>query len=149
MGLNFNNVELPIYTDNFSIPSILFIIGFILGDGTLHLRLRNSDKGSIWLIPTLFLPQLKNKYNAHFFTMLEYFFKSLNIKTYIIKKKNSSEIINILSSNERNIKNMNILTIESISSIFEILLPKIKPYSHYLYWKYNQYEINVRCGTTC
>ena len=46
-GINNINVNLPIYTDNQTQISILFIIGFILGDGTLHLRLRNSEKGSI------------------------------------------------------------------------------------------------------
>lgn len=97
-GLNSNNVKLPIYKDNNTIPSIFFIIGFIIGDGTLHLRLRNSDKGSIWLIPTLLLPQLKNKYNAHFFSMLEKFFKSCNIKTYIINKTKETEILNIISA---------------------------------------------------
>ena len=56
----------------------------ILGDGTLHLILRISDKGSIWVIPTLFLPQLKNKYSVHFFSILEDFFKSSEIKVYII-----------------------------------------------------------------
>ena len=144
LGLKSTNVELPIYTDNFITPSILFIIGFILGDGTLHLRLRKSDKDSIWLIPTLFLYQLKNKYNAHFFSMLENFFKSLNIKTYTINKANNSEIVNIFTSNELNIKEMTILTVESISSIFKILLPVIRPYSHYLYWKYDQYELMSR-----
>jgi hypothetical protein len=98
-GINLSKIELPNYIDNKTIPSILFIIGFILGDGTLHLRLRNSDKGSIWLILTLFLPQLKNKnkYNDHFFYMLDKFFKSINIKTYTINKTKDSEILDILN----------------------------------------------------
>lgn len=141
LGLNFTNVKLPTYTDNFTTPSILFIIGFILGDGTLHLRLRNSDIGSIWLIPTLLLPQLKNKYNAHFFSMLEQFFKSLDIKTHTVNKSKDSEILDILDSNDRNIKEMTVLTVESISSMFEKFLPAIEPYSHYFYWKYDQYEL--------
>ena len=98
LGLNFTNIKLPTYTDNFTTPSILFIIGFIVSDGTLHLRLRNSDIGSIWLIPTLLLPQLKNKYNAHFFSMLEQFFKSLDIKTHTVNKSKDSEILDILNS---------------------------------------------------
>jgi len=141
LGLNSTNVELPTYTDNFNTPSILFIIGFILGAGTIHLRLIISDKGSIWLIPTLLLPQLKNKYNAHFFSMLENYFKSLDIKTYTINKANDSEIVDILTSNERNIKEMTILTVESISSMFAKFIPLIRPYSHYLYWKYDQYGL--------
>jgi hypothetical protein len=32
------NVNLPLYTENNKNMSILFIIGFILGDGILHLR---------------------------------------------------------------------------------------------------------------
>jgi hypothetical protein len=70
-GLVNSTVTLPKYTDIKSKITILFIIGFILGDGTLHIRLRKSDKGSIWLIPTLLIPQLKNKYSAHFFSILE------------------------------------------------------------------------------
>jgi hypothetical protein len=164
-NINNSNIKLPIYKDNFTTPSILFIIGFILGDGTLHLRLRNSDKGSIWLIPTLLLPQLKNKYNAHFFSMLDIFFKSLNIKTYITNKTKNLDILNTfnnktLSTNfndsnlivsqlnnelelmtEKNIKEISTISIESINTIFFQILPLIEPYSHYLYWKINQYKL--------
>ena len=144
------NIEIPIYTDNFNKTSILFIIGFILGDGTLHLRLRNSEQGSIWLIPALFLPQLKNKYNDHFFTILENVFKSLDISAYTINNAKDSEMTEILNSStkvgttKKNIKEMTILTVESIQSIFEKLLPVIKPYSHYLYWKFDQFELMSR-----
>lgn len=145
-GISFSNIKLPIYTDNQIIPSIFFIIGFWLGDGTLYLRLRNSDKGSIWLIPTLLLPQLKNKYNSHFFSMLEKFFKSLNIKTYTINKIKDFESLDILNdgkgtTNDKNIKEMSILTVENINSIFYQFLPVIKPYSQYLYWKIEQYDL--------
>ena len=116
------NIDIPNYTDNYNKVSILFIIGLILGDGTLHLRLRKSDKGSIWLIPTLFLPQLKNKYNIHFFSILENFFKSFDIKVYTINNAKDFETIEILSSsanvNKDNIKEMTILTVESIHSMF-------------------------------
>lgn len=141
LAFNFTNVKLPTYTDNFANISILFVIGFILGDGTLHLKLRNTDKGSIWLIPCLFLPQLKNKYNDHFFSMLEDFFKSLDIKYHIVNKLKDSESLDVLNSKDKHIKEMSILTIDSISSMFEKLLPAIKPYSKYFYWKYDQYEL--------
>ena len=36
---------------------------------------------------------------------------------------------------------MTILTVESIHSMFEKLIPMMKPYSHYFYWKYDQYEL--------
>ena len=142
------NIDVPNYTDNDNKVSIFFIIGMILGDGTLHLRLRKSDKGSIWLIPALFLPQLKNKYSVHFFSKLEDFFKSFAIKVHTINNAKDSETIEILSSsanvNKDNIKEMTILTVESIHSMFEKLIPKMKPYSHYFYWKYDQYELMSR-----
>ncbi len=141
LSLNLTNVKLPTYTDNFTTPSIFFIIGFILVDGTLHLRLRNSDAGSIWLIPTLLLPQLKNKYNAHFFSMLEQFFESLDIKTHIVNKSKNSEISAIIGSNHGNSKEMSVLTVESISSMFDKFLPAVESYSNYFYWKYDQYEL--------
>lgn len=36
---------------------------------------------------------------------------------------------------------MSVLTVEGYKSVFENLLPIIEPYSHYLYWKYPQYEL--------
>ncbi|OSC96138.1 hypothetical protein PYCCODRAFT_1338128, partial [Trametes coccinea BRFM310] len=142
------NIDIPNYTDNYNKVSILFIIGMILGDGTLYLRLRKSDKGSIWVIPTLFLPKLKNKYNVHFFNILEKFFKSFDIKVYIINKAKDSETIEILSSSANvdkyYIKEMTILTVENIHSMFEKLIPMMKPYSHYFYWKYDQFELMSR-----
>ena len=146
-GVSCTDVKVPIYTDNNLNLSILFIIGFILGDGTLHLRLRNSDKGSIWLIPTLLLPQLKNKYNGHFFSKLENFFTSIEIKTYTINKIKNSEIADILNldADKDDVRaagaEITILTIDSIHSIFDKLLPIFKPYSYYFYWKYDQYEL--------
>lgn len=37
------------FTDNFSIPSLLFLLGLLLGDGSITLRIRHvaSRKGSI------------------------------------------------------------------------------------------------------
>ena len=94
------------------------------------------------------MPQLKNKYNIHFFSILENFFKSFDIKVYTINNAKDFETIEILSSsanvNKDNIKEMTILTVESIHSMFEKLIPKMKPYSHYFYWKYDQYELMSR-----
>jgi hypothetical protein len=42
---------------------------------------------------------------------------------------------------DRNIKEMTVLTVESISSMFEKFLPAVEPYSQYFYWKYEQYEL--------
>ena len=142
------NIDIPNYTDNYKKVTILFIIGMILGDGTLHLRLRNSDKGSIWLIPALFIPQLKNKYSVHFFSLLEDFFKSREIKVYTVNNAKDPEFLDILSSSTNldrdNIKKMTILTVEGIQSMFNLLIPLMKPYSQYFYWKFDQFELMLR-----
>ena len=79
---------------------------------------------------------------------MENFFKSFDIKVYTINNAKDFETIEILSSsanvNKDNIKEMTILTVESIHSMFEKLIPKMKPYSHYFYWKYDQYELMSR-----
>ena len=67
------------------------------------------------------MPQLKNKYNIHFFSILENFFKSFDIKVYTINNAKIFETIEILSSsanvNKDNFKEMTILTVESIQSM--------------------------------
>ena len=79
---------------------------------------------------------------------MENFFKSFDIKVYIIKRAKDSETIEILSSSANvdkdYIKEMTILTVENTHSMFEKLIPMMKPYSHYFYWKYDQYELMSR-----
>lgn len=36
---------------------------------------------------------------------------------------------------------MTVLTVESISSMFEKFIPAVEPYSKYFSWKYDQYEL--------
>ena len=50
------------------------------------------------VIATIFFTQLKNKYSVHFFSILEDFFKSSEIKVYIINNAKDSEAIDIISS---------------------------------------------------
>lgn len=118
--LNLNHIEvvLPEYKDNTTSVSLLFIVGFILGDGTLHLRLRQLDNGSIWLIPMLSLPQVKNAYSAHLFNLFNDFFNSINIKTII-----SSNIKNETSSTEINSK----LDFKTTSNVKGVPTPDTSP----------------------
>ena len=91
------------------------------------------------------MPQLKNKYSVHFFSILKDFFKSSEIKVYTINNAKDSEVIDIISSSanldKNNLTKFTILTVESIQSMFEKFIPMIKPYSHYFYWKYDQLEL--------
>ena len=152
--LSLQNIKanMPNFIDNFTPISIPFVIGFILGDGTLHVRLRMSDKGSIWIIPIVLLPQLNNKYNNHFFILLTKFFESLDIKPQITNDLSDLEklgITNTLPSIEDSIEDrgkkelykMTFFTIEGIHNVFDKFVPSISSYSHHLYWKYHQYEL--------
>ena len=42
---------------------------------------------------------------------------------------------------KKNVKEMSILTVESINSIIFKILPVIEPYAHYMFWKIDQYNL--------
>lgn len=69
-----------IFHDNTLIPTIPFFIGFILADGTLFIRLR-LVKNSLYIIPMIFIPQIKTEYNTHFLSQLVLMFNYYNIGT--------------------------------------------------------------------
>ena len=125
-------IPMPIYTDNFNIPSVLFLIGFIVGDCSLLIRLRLVESGSVWIIPLLSIAQLNNAFNPHLFTMFASLFKSLGIN------------VNIKNCTELEKKHVLSITIEGIDNIFQILLPIFTKYFNYFYWKQSQCELMIR-----
>lgn len=68
------------FSDNTLIPTIPFFIGFILADGTLFIRLR-LVKNSLYIIPMIFIPQIKTEYNTHFLSQLVLMLNYYNIGT--------------------------------------------------------------------
>lgn len=71
--INKPTVDIFNYKDNSNTKlSIIFIIGLIIGDGTLYLRLRKSNK--IWFIPTLLIPQIKDNYNDQNISLIKSYF---------------------------------------------------------------------------
>lgn len=73
--INKPTVDIFNYKDNSNTKlSIIFIIGLIIGDGTLYLRLRKSNNNSIWLIPTLLIPQIKDNYNDQNISLIKSYF---------------------------------------------------------------------------
>ena len=149
-GLETSNVIFPNYIDNIIVPSIFFIIGFILGDGTLHIRLRKTVKGSIWVIPLLQLPQLKTEFTPHFVEMFMELFKSLgvtiNTSTEPISLQKNLDIadcrsaLHNLNDNEK-INRMTVISIEGIENVFIKLLPLFICNSNYFYWKKPQLDL--------
>jgi hypothetical protein len=81
LGLDVINIPTSAgeYSDNQNIPSILFFIGFILGDGTLHIKLRKTSSGSINIIPLIYVSQVSSEYNKHFIELLGKFFEGLKL----------------------------------------------------------------------
>lgn len=113
---------------NSSDISVLFIIGFILGDGTMYLKLRLTDEGAIWIIPVVNFPQsAKNKYNILFYSKLENFFNNNNIKIFRF---------------DNNV-GMSYLKLEGQFTVFEQFFPLLSTSgnpAHNFYWKNYQFD---------
>jgi len=112
------------FNDNMSLPNFPFILGFLLGDGSLFIRIRLVEN-SLWLIPVLFLPQKTMESNKQFFNILNRYFKSLNITS------------NTVNNNQ----GMTIFSVEGVENILKKLVPLFKEYSHFGYWKSDKIQL--------
>ncbi len=154
-----NNQPSRTFNDNPLVPTVLFMIGFLIADGTLFLRLRFIARtGAIQLIPLLLLPQLNTQLNAHFMSQLSALLKSLGVN-YSLRVTSAKSVITAIetdlitdSDKERlpdtdsMTSSMIILSVEGIYNIFNILLPLFTQYSNYFYWKRHQYELMYGCA---
>ena len=88
-GLDYDNNPDPkgVYQDNHSIPSFLFILGLLLGDGSLFVRIRQTAAGSLNFIPIFTFAQKTSEQNNQLFNMLGKFFLNLGINPVILIKK--------------------------------------------------------------
>lgn len=113
--------ELPkvSYKENVIKPSFLFILGFFLGDGTLHLKIEWKEKNSTVVIVPLFNIVQSN----------------VESNKYIMEKMtNTLNALNIKTSLEKSAKTYT-LTVKGINYVFNSLFPLLKNYSHFLYGK--------------
>lgn len=100
-------------------PSFLFILGFFLGDGTLHLKLEWREKNSVIAIVPLFnILQSNVESNKQIMELMTNVLNNMGIKASLVKGKNTLT-----------------LTVKGIKNVFNSLLPLLKEYSHFLYWK--------------
>jgi len=116
--LSFNGDSEPdtCYLDNPQVPSFLFILGFLLGDGSLLIRVRLTLTGAFNFIPLLVFPQKKSDSHTHMYTMMSVFFDNMGIKTYIFNSK----------------QGITTLRVEGINAVFP-LVPLFKDYMHFGY----------------
>jgi hypothetical protein len=121
--------ELPkiSYKENVIKPSFLFILGFFLGDGTLHLKLEWKKKNSTVVIVPLFnILQSNVEYNQYIMEIITNTLNALKIKTSLEKNANRYT-----------------LTVKGISNVFNSLFPLLKNYSHFLYGKSDSFNLLV------
>ena len=115
------------YKENDIKPSFLFILGFFLGDGTLHLKLEWKEQNSTVVIVPLFnIIQSNVEPNRHIMEIMTNTLNALNIKTSLDKGVNTYT-----------------LTIKGINNVFNSLFPLLKNYSHFLYGKSESFNLLV------
>nr|YP_010710781.1 hypothetical protein P2Z26_mgp35 [Gonatophragmium mori]WCZ71145.1 hypothetical protein [Gonatophragmium mori] len=113
------------YGDNKVHPSFLFILGFFLGDGTLHLKLEWKDKNStIVIIPLFNIIQSNVESNRIIMEIITNYLVGIGIKASLWE---SSTIISV--------------TVKGIDNIFKGLLPFFIKYSYFLYWKKDSFNL--------
>ena len=113
-----------IYPDNNKPLSMLFILGFLLGDGNFAIRIRDSKNG-VWFIPLIRLEQKYTLDNSNLFENILEYLNKLNIKGRIseyAKNQNSTHIV---------------FTIDDKTSIRNFV-NIIEKHSNFFFWKKEQ-----------
>ena len=121
--------ELPkvSYKENDIKHSFLFILGFFLGDGTLHLKLEWKEQNSTVVIVPLFnILQSNVESNRHIMENMTNTLNAINIKTSLDKGAKTYT-----------------LTVKGINNVFNSLFPLLKNYSHFLYGKSDSFNLLV------
>ena len=130
LSLNLDPVllnELPklSYPENNIYPSFLFILGFFLGDGTLHLKLEWKQKNStIVIVPLFNILQSNVESNKQIMEIMTNALNSRGIKAHLAESTKTLT-----------------LTVKGIDNVFNSLFPLLKEYSHFLYWKSDSFKL--------
>lgn len=119
-GLPYNGDSNPTanFLDNQLVPSFLFIVGFMLGDGTYFVRLRRLDIGSLNIVPILFMPQKTTILNNHFFKLIMQALSALGINSHFRDIGNGKSRV----------------MVEGVNAVFAFLT-LLAQYPQYWFWK--------------
>lgn len=108
-------------------PCFLFIFGFFLGDGTLHLKLEWKQKNSTVVILPLFnITQSNVESNKQIMEIMTNTLNNMGIKTSLVKSTKTLT-----------------LSVKGINNVFKSLFPLLEKYSHFLYWKSDSFNLLV------
>lgn len=131
------------FSDNDATPSFLFMLGLLIGDGNIFVRLRlvsNKDGrcGSIWIIPMLSLYQLDTSLNKNLYDKLYKLFDSLGVTyTTTSYRINTSRGLSIEGDEDRELgekhPRMKTLVIQGIDNIMIKIVPHFILYKDYFY----------------
>lgn len=112
------------YPDNNQPLSLLYILGFLLGNGNFDIRIRDTKTG-VWFIPRIRLEQKQTLDNSNLFNIMVEYLKKLNIEGSISKSPKTP-----LSSHI-------VFTIENKASIGNFL-KSIEKHRELFFWKNSQ-----------
>jgi hypothetical protein len=105
------------FSENNLKPSFLFILGFFLGDGTLHLKLEwKHSNSSIVIVPLFNVVQSNVESNLLMFEKMRDTLKDMNLKASLTHSSKALE-----------------LTVKGMDNIFKSLFELLNKYSHFLY----------------
>lgn len=86
------NALLNNYTENNRPLSILFILGFILGDGNFLIKIRDTGKG-LWFIPIFSIFQKNVLLNKHLLDNIANFLQGLGVKSHTVLFKEKERLL--------------------------------------------------------
>lgn len=113
------------YPENNISPGFLFILGFFLGDGTLHLKLEWKKKNSTLVVIPLFnIVQSNVESNKQIMEIMTNTLNRIDIKTSLTKGNKTYA-----------------LTVKGLDNVFNRLFPLLIQYSHFLYWKTESFNL--------
>ena len=115
------------YPENNISSCFLFILGFFLGDGTLHLKMEwKRTNSTIVILPLFNIKQSNVESNRYIIEEMINTLNSLGIKANLEKNSNSFTLI-----------------VKGIDNVFNDLFRSLTEYSHFLYWKRDSFNLLV------
>ena len=98
--------QIKAYRNNNKPLSILFILGFLLGDGNFTIKIRDTKKG-IWFLPVIRLEQKDTLDNSNLFKDIVGYLKKLDVKTRVSQynKRSDSNHIVLTIGHKVNVRN--------------------------------------------